>query len=259
MTDQKNSNNQRPVSTKMLVDATSAQDHAAIDSCFMVFCPTTSQKGSSFAISGEVVVTNEHVVRGEQVEKIVLIDADGRKMSVKSLEVDARRDLAFLLVEVPLESFLELSTDDILVGANVKTWGFPLGYHGPAPLLIQGTIAGLNKSQAGANHVVVNAAFNQGNSGGPLIDSVSNKVIGVVCSKHAPLTAFQSNALDVLVQQRSGMQYTARDEKGKTINFSEAQIVGDILNQLVSLTQVVIGEAITASELRDSKNSRGLV
>jgi hypothetical protein len=98
-------------------------------------------------------------------------------------------------------------------------------------------------------HYVVNGAFNPGNSGGPLIASVDDAAVGVVVSKHAPITQWHLNALQALKSQQSGFQYTATDANGNTVTFSEGQLVGDLLQYFRDMTQVVIGEAIASEEL----------
>jgi len=45
------------------------------------------------------------------------------------------------------------------------------------------------------------------------------------------------------------VQYTAVNEKGEQINFSEAQVVADLLKRFQDLSQIMIGEAIHISEL----------
>lgn len=132
--------------------------------------------------------------------------------------------------------------------------GYPLAWNGPSPLLSVGYLAGFTPSQANAaspivKHYVVNGAFNPGNSGGPLIASIDDAVVGVVVSKHAPITQWHLSAPEALKNQKSGFQYTATDASGNTITFSEGQPVGDLLQYFRDLTQVVIGEAITSEEL----------
>ena len=54
---------------------------------------------------------------------------------------------------------------------------------------------------------VVNAAFNRGNSGGPVVLIETGEVIGVVSSKLAPISPTAKSALDALEQQKSGFTY----------------------------------------------------
>lgn len=142
--------------------------------------------------------------------------------------------------------------EDISVGTKVSTWGYPLGYNGPAPLLTIGYLSGFNEVRSRnsiVKHLVINGAFNPGNSGGPLFVAGQNEVIGVVVSKHAPIPRAVASALQALANNPWGLQYTGRDEQGNERAFSEAQIVADLLQYFKGLIQVVIGEAIAGSEV----------
>lgn len=113
-----------------------------------------------------------------------------------------------------------------------------MGYDGPAPLLSVGYLSGFNDSPPYeetalvVKHLVVNGAFNPGNSGGPLFITGNTDVIGVVVSKHAPITHFVSSAIDELAKTRSGLMYPATDEKGNRHDLSEAQIMAEVLQIL---------------------------
>jgi hypothetical protein len=154
------------------------------------------------------------------------------------------------------------------VGTVVSTWGFPLGYNGPAPLLSVGYLSGFSanprpprKTETGnqvVKHLVVNGAFNPGNSGGPLFKANDDRVIGLVVSKHVPMTAFQLSALKALASNQSGVVFNATDKNGKNISFVESQLVADLLDGYKKLAQVMIGEAVSVSELRAFLNEQGI-
>jgi hypothetical protein len=119
-------------------------------------------------------------------------------------------------------------------------------------LLSVGYLAGFKVHQVGSlakKHLVVNGAFNSGNSGGALFRASDNKVIGVVVSKHAPISHYHQTAIDALAKNSSGVIYTATNEQGEKKEFCEPQIVAELLIHMRSLTQVMIGEAIAIEEL----------
>lgn len=99
------------------------------------------------------------------------------------------------------------------------------------------------------NHLVINGAFNPGNSGGAIIQN--GIVYGVVQSKHAPISSYLLSALSALEQNSSGMQYTWTDVNGNSKELSEAQIVAQLLVYFREINQVMIGEALTINELKD--------
>lgn len=247
--------NQIPASTQWTLDAAGDTGRSAITSVFMIVCPQTGSKGSGFLINGGLVVTNEHVVRGCGANQIIAVSAFGQKFAITQVWIDANRDLAILKPVTALNGGLELSkSDNLQVGESVTTWGYPLGYNGPAPLLSVGYLAGFISYQAGAEikkHLVVNGAFNSGNSGGALFRASDNKVIGIVVNKHAPISQYHQQAIEALAQNKSGVVFTATDGNGKATQFVESQIVADLLVHFRSLTQVMIGEAIAVEELID--------
>jgi len=105
---------------------------------------------------------------------------------------------------------------------------------------------------------VVNAAFNGGNSGGPVLNTEDGAVIGVVSSKLAPVPQIIESALEALLAQQSGFEYTRTMPDGSQENVSEGKIVGEILKYLRSQTQLVLGHAVTSYDLRQFLQANGI-
>jgi len=245
-----------PTSTKWTLDAAGTIGRIAVESVYMIIAPAEEGKGTGFLLSNGYIVTNEHVIRGNQTSMIKGISTTGNEITFSESIIDSNRDLALLKPSNKLSGGLILGNDDDLeLGKMVSTWGFPLGYNGPSPLLSVGFLAGFKEQTDSSNtvkHLVVNGAFNPGNSGGPLFLSGNKEVIGIVVSKHAPLTNFQLQALQVLANNRTGVTFTATNNiDGSQQRFTESQLVADLLNHFRRLTQVMIGEAISAKELKD--------
>lgn len=242
-------NGNAPISTKWLLDSVGETGRNTLQSVFMIICPKTSVKGTGFLHKSGVIITNYHVVKGAASGDVIAISSANQKIFFSDIAVDQNRDLAMLKPTQKLKGGLELDVNGTIApGIQVSTWGFPLGYNGPSPLLTVGYVSGFI-DQNGPKHIVVNGAFNPGNSGGPLFISGDNKIVGVVVSKHAPITAYVQSAMNALANNRSGFVYTGTDEKGNAIQLSEAQVVAKILEYFRSMTQVVIGEAIDKTEL----------
>lgn len=247
-----------PVATKMLLDAAGESGRSAVKSVYMIYCPKTDSKGTGFLIKSGHIITNEHVIRGNTQSEIKAQSSFGDVVTFSSLIIDAQRDIAILKPSKELKGGLELHSDDsLLTGTSLATWGFPLGYNGPAPLLSVGYLSGFSTYYTDTTktkivkHLVVNGAFNPGNSGGPLFISNTNKVVGIVVSKHAPISDFHKSAIEALSKNSSGVVFTATDGKGNKKEFVESQIVADLLKYFRDLTQVMIGEAISVSELKN--------
>jgi hypothetical protein len=229
----------------------------------MLVSSKTSLKGSAFALSTGTVISNEHVVRGSAPGDLVAVASDGRRLAVRNLTTDTNRDLAAIVLTEHPATGLRIQQNPPSIGDMVHTWGYPLAYNGPSPLLSVGYLAGFNPARVAptapiVKHYVVNGAFNPGNSGGPLIAGVEDAAVGVVVSKHAPISAWHLSAIEALKAQQSGFVYTATDAAGKQVNFSEGQLVGELLQYFRDMTQVVIGEAIAADELVHFLDERGI-
>ncbi len=99
-------------------------------------------------------------------------------------------------------------------------------------------------------HIVVNGAFNPGNSGGPLFRTNDNRVIGVVVAKFHLYPPIVAQAIKAMADAQSGVLYQGTDEHGSPKSYTEGHVTAVVLEQFYKTTQVMIGEAISVSELR---------
>lgn len=123
----------------------------------------------------DIIITNEHVVRGN---REVVIDGPGfEKQLVKVMYSDSKYDLAFLnppskheMPRVDLEENEKLAGGDRVIAV-----GHPFGLKFTAT---QGIVSSMMHKQDEIQYIQHDAALNPGNSGGPLIDD-DGKVVGV--------------------------------------------------------------------------------
>ncbi len=148
--------------------------------------------GSGFIISKDgLVVTNKHVVSDRNADYTVLLN-DETKFPAKVIARDPLNDLAILKIQMDDKNkrefpYLELGDSDSLqVGQTVIAIGNALGEF--RNTVSKGVVSGLSRNlqASGSNGVSeylegviqTDAAINQGNSGGPLLD-LNGKVVGV--------------------------------------------------------------------------------
>src|SRR5215469_5663898 len=138
--------------------------------------------GSGFIVSsnGEIL-TNNHVVSGSQQLEVMLPNQERYRGRI--LARDPPNDLALIKIE-PKKGLHALplgNSDGLQVGQKVLAIGQPLGLEGT---LTTGIVSSLGRTISGENDrelegmIQTDAAINQGNSGGPLLDSSGN-VIGI--------------------------------------------------------------------------------
>jgi hypothetical protein len=90
-------------------------------------------------------------------------------------------------------------------------------------MLSVGYLAGIDAARLANGNIIrqwiVNAAFNSGNSGGPLILIETGAVFGVVLSKLAPISPDAATILRLLESQNYGMQYTGKRSSLRTAGY----------------------------------------
>jgi Do/DeqQ family serine protease len=128
------------------------------------------------------VLTNNHVV-GEA-EEISVKLSDQRQFTAKLVGTDARKDLALVVFQtkdaVPVATLG--NSDNLQVGDWVLAVGNPLGF---SSTITSGIVSALGRhSMPGSNaasftdYIQTDAAINQGNSGGALVD-IYGQVVGI--------------------------------------------------------------------------------
>lgn len=143
--------------------------------------------GSGFIISPDgYIVTNDHVAGSAS--EIEVLFPDGRAVAAELVGTDGPSDLALLKIdaEEPLP-YLEFDTTSAAIaGEWVVALGNPFGLFGAnEPTVTVGVVSATDRDlQSGRNGrlyrdmIQTDAAINQGNSGGPLINALG-QVIGV--------------------------------------------------------------------------------
>src|SRR5205814_5151150 len=136
---------------------------------------TGTGRGSGFFVRPDLVVTNNHVIEGQN---SVTLQAGGNKYTARVMSASPAIDLALLQVfnPNPQQPTLRLgSAASARPGEEVIAIGYALG--ALSNTVTRGIVSALR--QAGSVTLIqTDAAINPGNSGGPLLDRTGT-VIGI--------------------------------------------------------------------------------
>ncbi len=151
--------------------------------------PTTGGQGSGFIVSKDgYILTNNHVVTREDrrtpVDRVTVHLLDNRSFRAKVVGNDPTTDVAVLKIDARDLPVLPLGNDrNARVGEWVLAIGNPLGFDFTVTAGIISAkgrnLNGLNQSRYAIGDLIqTDAAINQGNSGGPLVNQ-RGEVIGM--------------------------------------------------------------------------------
>jgi S1-C subfamily serine protease len=171
-----------------VVDITVIEKSSGGSSSGFPFGPSGSQKqqaeGTGFEInSNGDILTAQHVVNGATSIKVQF--QDGSTASASLVGSDKSTDTAVIHVDVPSSKLHPLALGDsssAQPGQSVVAIGSPFSL---AETMTAGIVSATNRTITAPNHfsitgaIQTDAAINHGNSGGPLIDTATNTVIGI--------------------------------------------------------------------------------
>lgn len=146
--------------------------------------------GSGFIISADGhIMTNYHVIEEAQRNgyRLTACLHSGEVYEAAVVGYDRPNDIAVIKIEGSgLDAVKTGDSDSLLVGQKIYAVGNPLGEL--AYTMTTGTVSALNrviqtKQSSGMDVFQIDAAVNQGNSGGPVYDQ-QGAVVGVVAAKY---------------------------------------------------------------------------
>ena len=172
---------------------------------------TTNDKiehGSGFVISDHFILTNKHVIQtylDKKASEIRISNAAIGELHCEVVHSDPGKDLALLYCpDLNLHqsriSPLQLSTQPLLPGVQIFSFGYPLSHTEETALFVNGNVSGSKRTLSGHSMVVLNCSLNSGNSGGPVLSWVYDevRVVGIATQKHFKeiLTPDEFNAVE---------------------------------------------------------------
>ena len=134
--------------------------------------------GSGVIVSKEGhILTNHHVIAGMTEVRVQL--TDGRNLAAALIGSDPAADIAVLRIDAPGIEPLPLGDSDVLrVGQQVFAVGNPYGLEESVTRGIVSAKGRQMSSDSAIEHIQHDAAVNQGNSGGPLLN-VRGEIVGI--------------------------------------------------------------------------------
>ena len=139
--------------------------------------------GSGWVLDAEGhIVTNHHVIDGSDVVTVTLFEGD--PLPARVVGSDPQNDIAVLKIDAPADLLFPVSFSDsrtLKVGQRIFAIGNPFGLE---RTMTVGIVSSLDRSLRSKNGrlmkgiIQLDAALNQGNSGGPLLDS-DGAVVGM--------------------------------------------------------------------------------
>ena len=140
--------------------------------------PKRAAAGSGVIISADgYIVTNNHVVDGAD-ELTVTLNENSKEYSARVIGADKTTDLALIKIDAKnLPAIVIANSDDVKVGEWVLAVGNPLGLNNTVTAGIVSAKA-RSMGQGVSSMIQTDAAINQGNSGGALVNT-RGELIGI--------------------------------------------------------------------------------
>ena len=185
--------------------------------------------GSGFVISDHFILTNKHVIETCLYQKgfeIHISNAAIGELHCEVVHSDPGKDLALLYCpDLNLHqsriSPLQLSTQPLLPGMQIFSFGYPISHTEETALFVNGNVSGSKRILFNHSMAVLNCSLNSGNSGGPVLSWVDGKVrvVGITTQKHFKeiLTLDEMNAIENI--RKSLQTRTISDVKECDLNF----------------------------------------
>ncbi|MBQ4849569.1 DegQ family serine endoprotease [Pseudoalteromonas sp. MMG012] len=194
------------------------------------------------------VVTNNHVIA--DAEKIIVTLEDGREFDAKLVGTDKESDIALLEIESEELTEVKLANSDVLrVGDFAVAIGNPFGL---SHTVTSGIVSALGRSglniEGYEDFIQTDAAINQGNSGGALVNlkgeliGINTAILGASGGNVGIGFAIPSNMMKNLVDQIVEFGQVRRGSlgiQGRTLDAGIAKAQGFDVKQGAYVAQVV--------------------
>jgi Do/DeqQ family serine protease len=199
------------------------------------------------------IVTNNHVIANATTIKVQL--ADGRVADARVVGRDPDTDLAVLDIQLEHLPVMTLGRSDRLqVGDEVLAIGNPLGLQ---QTVTHGIVSATGRNQLGVatfeNFIQTDAAINEGNSGGALVDA-DGELVGIntaVIAKNMDATGVEGIGFAIPVNLARGVMQEILDH-GRVIRGWTGIVAEDFSAEQAAQFSLPRGGVVVTSLYRDS-------
>ena len=149
-----------------------------------------ASSGTGFFVSRSGhIISNHHVVEGCNATKLTY---NGKEVNTEVLAVDKMNDLAILKANLVPNKVYPVASEDASLLEDIIIAGYPLGKKVSAAIKTsKGSITALAGYGDNYSEFQTDAALNQGNSGGPIMNQKGN-VIGVAVANYGKKVGVES-------------------------------------------------------------------
>jgi S1-C subfamily serine protease len=208
-----------------------------------------ASKGTGFLTTSGYVVTAFHVVEGYS--DIFAITPSQKRIRLDLVKKNEKYDLVLLKPEERWCGGLELqSVADPQLGSLVFSLGYPLNYLSGEPILSVGFLSNVILDENLLENLVVNAPFNVGNSGGPLMNE-DGLLLGVVKAKGIMPMPLLKLADEFLEKPGVELVYGSIKIGEWEVEVTLSKVIKALMKWIADNTQTNIGFAIPAKYVRE--------
>jgi len=154
------------------VSAIGFEAETVYESVFVIY--SGNSLGSGFAVGENCIVTNAHVISNDR--NITVVTYGGTEYQASVLGINEKEDIAVLIVKdakFPYLTVADITT--IKTGNDIYAIGAPKGM---TYTLTKGGISAKERMIGNKSYIQIDAAINEGNSGGPLLND-AGQVLGM--------------------------------------------------------------------------------
>lgn len=154
------------------VSAIGFEAETIYESIFVIY--SGNSLGSGFALGTNCIITNAHVIADNS--QISVLSYSGNEYKATVLGINEGEDIAVLVVENGDFPYLAVADTSVMkTGDDIYAIGAPKGM---AYTLTKGTVSAKERIIQNNSYIQIDAAINEGNSGGPLLND-NGQVLGM--------------------------------------------------------------------------------